>query len=179
MSDEIGLQHHNSPIDAAIDASLRTSGRILKVNNSCPIYLVYRFSNESSHLGKRFVLTPFLSLLSQESSAYWYYSLWNPLANACGGSISSHCSAARCISVSIIFFPVGTAFIGCNGRWNRKGYYSSSSWGGFTESVAVLQKLLVFWFSHWNQFLHTKFSMVTHSYLTIMALTSTHNHTAN
>lgn len=46
MSDGFGLQRHNSPIDA-ISKCQSEDFRLLKVNTSCPIYLIYRFANEA------------------------------------------------------------------------------------------------------------------------------------
>lgn len=46
----------------------------------------------------------------------------------------------KAIFFSFSFFTVWTDFIDFNWKCNRKGYDSSGSWGGFTYSVAALQK---------------------------------------
>lgn len=102
MSDGFELQRHNSPIDASSKCQSEDF-RLLKVNTSCPIYLIYRFANEAVALERDLFCNSTTIQLPLFLRCHWRFLSTNTIV--LGIQLQMHVeevfppTAARCISV--------------------------------------------------------------------------------
>lgn len=116
MSDVFGLQHHNSPIDV-ISKCQSEDFRLLKVNTSCLIYLIYRFANEAVTLERDLFCNSTSSQLPLFLCCHWRF--LSTVTIVLGIHLQMHVekvfspTAARCISVGILICMLEAVFT-CN-----------------------------------------------------------------
>lgn len=102
MSDGFGLQRHNAPIDT-ISKCQSEDFRLLKVNTSYPIYLIYRFANEAVALERDLFFDSATIQLPLFLCCHWRFLSTDTIVS--GIHLQIHVeevfppTAARCISV--------------------------------------------------------------------------------